>query len=41
MSLINDIKHKCIVLIVSNNSDLAEYADNLFSIKDGKLEKIN
>ncbi len=41
MDLIRDIGDKYTVLMVSNNSDLADYADNLFSIKNGELEKVN
>jgi len=40
MNLLVDIKPKCPVLMVSNNSDLSPYADNLFSIKNGKLEEL-
>lgn len=32
---------KSTVLIVSNNADLSEYCHELFSLKDGKLNKIN
>jgi len=39
LELIKDIGHRTIILIVSNNSDLVKYADNLFFIKNGKLEK--
>jgi len=39
MELIRDIGHKITVLIVSNNSDLVRYSDNLFYLKNGKLEK--
>jgi len=39
LELIKDIGHRTMILIVSNNSDLVKYADNLFFIKNGKLEK--
>lgn len=39
MKLIKDIAQKYTVLIVSNNIDLSEYADNVFSLKDGMILK--
>ncbi|MDI6723081.1 MAG: ABC transporter ATP-binding protein [Methanobacterium sp.] len=39
MELVKDMGHKTIVLIASNNSDLVKYSDNLFYLKNGKLEK--
>lgn len=39
MGLINDIKHKYTVLILSNNFNLEGYADTLFSLKDGIIFK--
>lgn len=39
MKLIRDMGHKITVLIASNNSDLVKYSDNLFYLKNGKLEK--
>ncbi|MGF7118331.1 ABC transporter ATP-binding protein [Methanobacterium oryzae] len=39
MKLIKDIGQRCTVLIVSNNTDLFEYADNLFSLKEGIIIK--
>lgn len=41
MKLIKDIAQKYTVLIVSNNIDLSEYADNVFSLKDGMIYKKN
>lgn len=39
MDLIANAAHKYTVLMVSNNFDLAHYADNLFYIKNGKIKK--
>lgn len=39
MKLIKDIAQKYTVLIVSNNIDLSEYADNVFSLKDRMIYK--
>jgi putative ABC transport system ATP-binding protein len=39
MKLIKDIAQKYTVLIVSNNIDLSEYADNVFSLKEGMILK--
>lgn len=39
MELIRDMGHKITVLIASNNSDLVKYSDNLFYLKNRKLEK--
>ena len=36
--LIGKIRGKSGVLIASNNSDLSEYCDNIFYLKDGLLE---
>lgn len=41
MDLIMRMKNKYTILILSNNEDLSEYCDELFSIKDGNLRKIN
>ncbi len=40
MDLIVQMKNKYTILILSNNADLKEYCDELFSIKDGYLQKI-
>ena len=41
MNLIMQMKNKYTILILSNNEDLSEYCDELFSLKDGNLRKIN
>jgi putative ABC transport system ATP-binding protein len=41
MDLIMRMKNKYTILILSNNEDLSEYCDELFSLKDGNLRKIN
>lgn len=41
MDLIMQLKNKYTILILSNNEDLSEYCDELFSLKDGNLRKIN
>ncbi|MGO9387432.1 MAG: ABC transporter ATP-binding protein [Methanobacterium sp.] len=37
LNLIRDVGGKCGVLIASNNSDLSEYCDKIFYLKDGIL----
>ena len=39
MDLITQIKNKYTILILSNNEDLKKYCDELFSLKDGYLQK--
>ncbi len=41
MNLIRKMKNKYTILIVSNNTDLSRYCDELFSLEDGNLRKIN
>jgi putative ABC transport system ATP-binding protein len=41
MNLIMQMKNKYTILILSNNEDLSKYCDELFSLKDGNLRKIN
>ena len=38
MDLMNQIKDKSTVLMVTNDADLEKYADELFFLKDGKIE---
>ncbi len=38
MGLLKDAAHNHLILMASNNSDLREYSDNSFSLKDGKFE---
>jgi putative ABC transport system ATP-binding protein len=39
LNLIREFGGKCSVLIASNNSDLSEFCDNIFFLKDGVLTK--
>lgn len=39
MDLMNQIKEKHTILMVTNNADLGEYSNELFFLKDGKIGK--